>query len=129
MKSLITLGDVCSAIERLPISAVLSDGLNKQGDVAVASGGFADIWQGEHRGEQVAIKVFRILPAQQLKEAKEVRMQPVLEVCSLTTFTDLMETCAHVEEVISRKYPAVSWREHDALSTCPRLRLGTTRQH
>ena len=100
MKSVTALGNVCSAIERLPTSAVLSDGLNRQGDIAVASGGSTDIWQGDHRGEQVAIKAFRIHPAQKLREAKEVRIQSVWEVCSLTKFTDLMEAGTHVEEVV-----------------------------
>ena len=90
---------MCSAIKRLPTSAVLSDGLNKQGDIAVASGGSTDIWRGDHHGEQVAIKAFRIHPAQKLREAKEVRIQSVLEVCPLTKFADLMETGTHVEEV------------------------------
>ena len=92
---------MCSAIERLPTSAVLSDGLNKQGDIAVASGGSTDIWRGDHRGAQVAIKAFRIHPAQKLKEAKQVRIPSVLEVCSLTNFTDPMEARTHVEEAIS----------------------------
>ena len=91
---------MCSAIERLPTSAVLSDGLNRQGDIAVASGGSTDIWRGDHCGEQVAIKTFRIHPAQKLREAKEVCIQSVWEVCRLTKFTDLMETGTQVEEVI-----------------------------
>ena len=91
---------MCSAIERLPTSAVLSDGLNKQGDIAVASGGSTDIWQGDHHGAQVVIKAFRVHHAPKLKEAKQVRIQSVLEVCFVTNFADPMETCAHVEETI-----------------------------
>ena len=77
------LGDVCSATERLPTSAVLKAGLEKRGTIAVASGGFTDIWRGEYNGAQVAIKAFRIYPAQNLKEAKEVSIQSPLEVHSL----------------------------------------------
>ena len=66
------LGNVCSATERLPASTVLSAGLEKRGNIAVASGGLTDIWQGDYHGTQVAIKVFRIYSAQKLKEAKEV---------------------------------------------------------
>ena len=68
------LGDVCGATERLPTSAMLSAGLEKCGNIAVASGGFTDIWRGEYYTAPVAIKAFRIYPAQNLKEAKEVSM-------------------------------------------------------
>ena len=66
------LGDLCGAAERLPTSAMLSAGLEKRGNIAVASGGFTDIWRGEYYAAPVAIKAFRIYPAQNLKEAKEV---------------------------------------------------------
>ena len=66
------LGDVCGATERLPASAMLSAGLERRGNIAVASGGFTDIWRGEYYAAPVAIKVFRIYPVQNLKEAKEV---------------------------------------------------------
>jgi len=69
------LGDVCSEIGRLPTSAVISAGLRKRGGIAVASGGCTDIWRGEHNDTQVSIKAFRIHPAENLKEAKDVRMQ------------------------------------------------------
>ena len=71
-KFVIALGEVCGATERLPTSALLSAGLEKRGNIAVASGGFTDIWRGEYYAMQVAIKAFRIYPAQNLKEAKEV---------------------------------------------------------
>ena len=60
--------------ERLPTPAVLSAGLEKRGNIAVASGGLTDVWRGQFNGIQVAIKAFRIYPAQNLKEAKEVRL-------------------------------------------------------
>ena len=48
-------------------------GLEKRGTMAVASGGLTDIWRGQLNDARVAIKAFRIYPAQNLKEAKEVR--------------------------------------------------------
>jgi len=65
---------------------VLSAGLEKRGNIAVASGGLTDVWRGQYNSTQVAIKAFRIYPAQNLKEAKEVRLQPVRNVRSLTEF-------------------------------------------
>lgn len=75
------LGNVCGAILLLPTSAVLSTGLEKRGNIAVASGGFTDVWRGDLGDLRVAIKAFRIYPAQNLKEAKEVSIQPACKVC------------------------------------------------
>ena len=94
------LGNVCSITERLPTSAVLSTGLVKRGNIAVASGGLTDVWRGEYGGTQVAMKAFRIYPPQKLKEAKEVRTQSARKIFLRTKFTDFVETGAHVEEVI-----------------------------
>lgn len=69
-----TLGGVCSATGQLPTSTLLSAELEKHGSTPVASGGFTDIWQGEHYGSQVAIKAFRIYPALDWNEAKEVQV-------------------------------------------------------
>ena len=61
---------------------MLSNGLKKRGDTPVASGGLTDAWRGEYSGTQVVIKAFRIHPAQNLKEAKEVCIRSVWDVCS-----------------------------------------------
>lgn len=100
MKLVTALGDVCSITERLPRSAVLSAGLEKSGSAPVASGGLTDVWRGEYSGTQVVIKTFRIHSAQNLNEAKGVRIQPLWEVCSRMKFTDPMEAGAYVEEAI-----------------------------
>ena len=71
-KLVIALGDVCSATERFPTSAVLSTGLKKRGNTAVRSREFTDIWRGYYYIKQVAIKAFRINPVQISKETKEV---------------------------------------------------------
>ena len=99
-KFVTALGNVCGATDRLPTSAVLTAGLEKRGTIAVASGGFTDIWRGDLHGAPVAIKAFRIYPAQNLKDAKEVRIQSALEVPSLMKFADFMEKSARVEEAI-----------------------------
>lgn len=97
-KFVAALGGVCSATEQLPTSAILSAGLKKRGNIAEDSGGTADIWQGEYRGTHVAIKVFRI--SRNLKDAKRVCVRRLRNVYRLTKFTDPVETCAHVEEVV-----------------------------
>ena len=99
-KFIIALGGVCSATERLPTSALLSAGLEKRGNIAVASGGFTDVWRGEYYAMPVAIKAFRIYPAQNLKEAKEVSIHPVSEVRLQTKCSDSVETGPGLEEAI-----------------------------
>ena len=94
---------------------MLSVGLKKHSNTAAASGGLTDVWRGEYNGMQVAIKAFRTYPAQNLKEAKEVRIQSAWEISSRTKPTDSVEAGAHVEEVIPRKYPLISRGGHDAL--------------
>ena len=94
------LGDVCSAIEQLPTSAVLTTGLEKFDDIAIESGGMGDVWRGRDRGEMVAIKAFRIHLAPDLKTAKQVRISSTAEVCFRTKFTDSVETSASVEKAI-----------------------------
>ena len=73
-KYITALGNVCSAIVRLPASAILSEGLDKRGDNPMPSGGLTSVWKGGLDGAQVAIKAFRVYPAQNLEEAKEVRI-------------------------------------------------------
>ena len=74
-QSLGSFGNLCSAVKRLPDSAVLPTGLAKHDDEPVASGVLANNWRGEHRGTQVAIKEFRTYPLRDLEEAKKVRIQ------------------------------------------------------
>ena len=81
MKFINALGEMCSATDRLPTSTLLAAGLEKCGDIAVASGGLTDIWRGKYHGSPVAIKAFRIYPAQNLKEAKDVSIQPASGIC------------------------------------------------
>ena len=65
-----------------PSLDVLCAGLKKRGNVAVASGGFTGIWQGDLDGRRVAIKAFLEYSAQNLKEAKRVSTQLECEICS-----------------------------------------------
>jgi len=81
-KFVTALGNVCSATERLPISALLSDELERCSSIAVASGGLTDVWRGQYNSASVALKAFRIYDAQKLKEAKEVRLRSAREVWS-----------------------------------------------
>ena len=67
-----TLGDISSDVLRLPNSTGSLQGLEKRGDIAVASGGTTDIWRGGWNNRQVALKAFRIYPPQDLQEAKKV---------------------------------------------------------
>ena len=67
------LGVVCGVTTQLPHAMVLSDGLYKSGEIAVASGGFTDTWRGSYQTKNVALKAFRTYPVQDSKEAEKVR--------------------------------------------------------
>ena len=49
---------------------------------------------------QVAIKAFRIYPAQELQEAKKVSIRSTSEVCSQTRSLDSVETNPDLAEAI-----------------------------
>lgn len=51
---------LCSFHEILPSSHIIGGDLVKLGDGAIACGGFADVWKGEHNGKKVCIKVLRV---------------------------------------------------------------------
>ena len=51
---------------------MLSDNVTKEGDIAFASGGFADIWEGRHNGNRVCIKAFRVFAAENMLKIKKV---------------------------------------------------------
>ena len=52
---------------------ILPNGLDRCGDIAVASGGFTDTWRGRYKTTTVALKAFRTYPSQDLKEVKKAR--------------------------------------------------------
>ena len=51
---------ICSQNTTLPSSYTISGDLARVGDNPVASGGFADVWEGEHNSIKVCIKCPRI---------------------------------------------------------------------
>lgn len=79
------LGSICSTTAQLPHTAIISDGLEKTGDIAVASGGFTDTWRGRYETKVVALKAFRTYPSQDLKEAKKVSPTNSVNVPSITS--------------------------------------------
>jgi len=66
------LQKVCGSQTILPRSSVLSNNVVKEGDIAFACGGFADIWGGRHNGNRVCIKAFRFFTAENLSRIKQV---------------------------------------------------------
>jgi len=51
---------ICGARTALPSSHIISGDLARVGETPVAFGGFADVWEGNHGGRKVCIKVLRI---------------------------------------------------------------------
>ena len=72
------LGAACSATGCLPSSVALSDeGLKICGNTPVTSTGLVDTWTGVYGHRGVSINAFRNYTAQDLKEAKKVRITRV----------------------------------------------------
>lgn len=71
-KSFRVLRRVCGSNTILPRSCILSE-ISKEGDIAIASRGLADVWSGRHNGDRVCIKTFRVYTAENLSKVKQVR--------------------------------------------------------
>ena len=71
-RSVRILRRLCGAHIILPLSCILSGNISKEGDIAVASGGFTDAWKGHHDGNVVCVKVFRAYTAENLAKIKQV---------------------------------------------------------
>ena len=71
-KLVAALGKISSATGLLPNSVGSLQGLEKRGEIAVATGGTTDVWRGTLDNNRVALKAFRIYPLQDLQEAKKI---------------------------------------------------------
>ena len=116
VRSLTVLGEICSAIDRLPPSAAITARLKADGNDAVASGRLTDIWRGHHDGKQVGIRVFRLYSERGSREAKKVRTECVQGMLFKTHLIDPLETGGNVEEVFPPERYRISGRGHEALS-------------
>ena len=67
-----TLGEI--SIDTGPLLNLIRSlqGLEKHGEMAVASGGTTDIWRGTLNNKQVALKAFRMYLLQDLQQAKTI---------------------------------------------------------
>ena len=71
-KSVRILRRVCGLQGILPQSCILSGNISKEGPMAFASGGFADVWKGRNNGNPVSIKAFRAYAPESLVRIKQV---------------------------------------------------------
>ena len=71
-KLVAALGKISSDTGLLPNSVGSLQGLEKRGEIAVATGGTTDIWRGTLNNKRVALKAFRIYPLQDLQGAKKI---------------------------------------------------------
>jgi len=71
-RSVRILRRVCGSQAILPRSCILSENISREGDIAFASGGFADVWKGRSGGTRVCVKAFRAYTAENLFKIKQV---------------------------------------------------------
>ena len=82
------LQTICGQRTTLPSSYKVSGGLSRVGDSAVAYGGFADVWQGTHKGQIVCIKMLRIsLNDGSILEQVRIRHRRVIGVSAKQLWT------------------------------------------
>jgi len=72
---------ICSGSMTLPSSYTISGDLARIGDEAAAFGGFADVWEGAHRGTKVCIKALRVTSSDDLILTKVRTGAPFPRVC------------------------------------------------
>jgi hypothetical protein len=84
-KSIHILRTVCGLQIILPHSCILSDDTSKEGDIAFASGRFADSWKGRHNGKPVRLKAFRVYMAENPSKLKQVRKRSQLNSMCYST--------------------------------------------
>ena len=66
------MGQISSDTGLLPKPVGSLQGLEKRGEIAVASGGTTDIWRGTLGDNQVALKAFRVYLPQDVQKAKNI---------------------------------------------------------
>jgi len=71
-KSVHILRRICGSQTILPPSCMISGNISKEGDIAFASGSFADVWKGHHNDNPVCIKAFRVYTTENLSKIKQV---------------------------------------------------------
>jgi serine/threonine protein kinase len=78
------LRKLCGNRGILPTSHTITDDLNKVGELPIAGGGFAEVWEGNHRGRRVAIKVFRLYSSKDQTKVKKLPLIfPILNIYAL----------------------------------------------
>ncbi|TFY56055.1 hypothetical protein EVJ58_g7874 [Rhodofomes roseus] len=80
--ALFTLRKLCASAGQLPESYMVSteerNGLKITSEYPTAFGGFADIWQGQYRGQDVAIKALRVSGRDRIQTVEKMFFKEVV---------------------------------------------------
>jgi hypothetical protein len=90
-----TLRKICGLVGILPTSHTLPSGLEVTGNGPHASGGFADVWQGNYNDRVVAIKALRACAADDFNKLKKVGF--------LRNLRDVFETLASISFSVKKR--------------------------
>ena len=82
-KTLRALCIICGRHAILPRSLQIPPCYNRTDD-ALYSGGFADVWKGEHRGRKVAVKVLRLYTTSNLDKITTVGFSIAISTSHIT---------------------------------------------
>ena len=75
---MIVLRKLCSKCKILPVSHILDQELTKTNELPYANGGFADVYRGLYKGNQVAIKSLRISSQDDPEKVKMVKIAAII---------------------------------------------------
>jgi hypothetical protein len=72
---------LCGNCGILPTSYMITDSLKTVGELAIAGGGFAEVWEGTHRGRRVAMKVLKVYLMSDQELLKKVSFGHPISIC------------------------------------------------
>ena len=126
------LRGLCGRVGHLPESCLLPDKFDLSG-MPRASGGFADVWKAEFRGEvKIAIKCLRVSDTDDKAKIHKVGKHATPPYPGLLIRrTALLQGSCHMEELIPSERPQSYWRSRHfrARETFHGLRMDGQRQH
>lgn len=113
---------ICGHHTTLPTSHIIRGDLAKTGEIAIAFGGFADVWQGAHDGRRVCIKVLRV-SLNNSESLTKVRV-PLRHIFFLLTedrpvgAVVVLQRGRRVETIKTPKRRPFPWRYEQAFTVC-----------
>jgi len=104
---------LCGRAGSLPVSHIIPEKLIQTSEVAVASGGYGDVWEGIYNDKPVAIKALRIYKDDDVRKVAKVT-RPALPISAQENLVEhikgLLQGGRDLEEDLTSQYRSIHWR-------------------